>query len=161
MENWYAKFEEQATEALRGTKQSDLRFFRVEEYFRNAKRVDEFAGSCRECYGFRKRIDESVAHIKTAVHTPGRERKQLDQLQSDINEHLKKAHGFFPPNYHTYMQSVYWTIGFMALAYVLTLLFPEIDRVVFYSPAFVIGVFIGQFKGGRKDRKIRESEKIL
>lgn len=161
MENWYKKFEDKATEKLRGTKQSDLRFFRIEEYFRNAKRVDGFADHCRECAGFRKKIDDSLEQIAEAVHTPGRERKQLDVLQAEINEHLKKTHGFYPPSYHTYMQSIYWTVGFMAGAFLLTHLFPAIDRWVFYSPAFAIGVLIGQLRGSRKDRKVRESDKIL
>lgn len=161
MENWYPGFEKKVVEQLKGAAHRDLRFFRIEEYLRNAERIDGFAGNCRECYSFRSEMDKQKEDVARAVEYPGKERRKLDGLQSKINDHMRKTHGFFPPYYHTYMQSVYWTVGLMFVAFLLTLIFPEVDKVVFYSPAFVIGVITGQVVGGRKDSKIRDSQKNL
>lgn len=148
-------------EQLNGARPSDLRFFRIEEYFRNAERVDALAESCAACRAFRDQIDQTADQVVKAVSTPGAERRQLDDLQTRVNDHLRKAHGFFPPHYHTYMQSVYWTVGLMVVAFLLTFVFSGLDKAIFYSPAFAFGVITGQIIGGKKDRKIRESGKIL
>ncbi len=161
MENWYAEFEKQLVEQLKGTELRDLRFFRIEEYLRNAQRVDEQAAKCRECYMIRKEMDELRDAVAKAVHHPGKERRALDKLQSKTNDHMRKVHGFYPTNYHTYLQSVYWTVGLMALAFLLTFVFPELEKAIFYSPAFAVGVIVGQIVGGKKDRKVRESNKVL
>ncbi|RKD92740.1 hypothetical protein [Mangrovibacterium diazotrophicum] len=161
MENWYPGFEKKVVGQLQGAKERDLRFFRVEEYLRNAERIDGFAPKCRECYSYRNEMEKMADDVVTAVQTPGKERRELDRIQSGVNDHMRKAHGFYPPYYHTYTQSAYWTLGFMLAAFMLTFAFPSIEKVVFYSPAFAIGVVTGQIIGGRKDRKIRDSEKIL
>jgi len=161
MDNWYPGFEKIVVGQLKSAKESDLRFFRIEEYLRNAERVDRYAHGCRECYTFRTEMEEMKEQVGAAVAYPGRERRKLDGLQSKVNGHMRQVHGYYPPYYHTYMQSVYWTIGFMLAAFLLTYMFTEVDKAVFYSPAFAIGVVIGQIVGGRKDRKIRDSKKIL
>jgi hypothetical protein len=161
MENWYPGFEKKIVDQLKGSNVKDLRFFRIEEYLRNAGRTDGYASECRECDSFRNEIDQLSDDVAKAVQHPGSERRKLDSLQSRLNDHMRQAHGYYPPSYHTYLQSVYWTVGFMALAFLLTLLFPAVEKVVFYSPAFAIGVITGQVIGGKKDRKVRESDKIL
>ncbi len=161
MENWYAEFEKQLVAQLKGSEVRDLRFFRIEEYLRNAQRVDEHAGKCRECYSLRQEMDSQRDSVATAVKHPGKERRALDKLQSKTNDHMRKVHGFYPTNYHTYLQSVYWTVGLMALAFLLTFAFPELEKAIFYSPAFAVGVIVGQVIGGKKDRKVRETEKVL
>lgn len=161
MENWYAEFEKSLVKQLQEAKGSDLRFLRIEEYFRNAERVDKQAAACRECEALRHEMDRSKEEIGKAVSHPGEERRRLDSLQQRINDHLRKSHGFFPPYYHTYMQSIYWTLSLMTIAFVLTFIFPNLDKAIFYSPAFAVGVVTGQIIGGRRDRKIREANKIL
>ncbi|WP_163716555.1 hypothetical protein [Mangrovibacterium lignilyticum] len=161
MENWYPGFEKEVVSQLKGSNERDLRFFRIEEYLRNGERVDENAGKCRECYSFRNEMEQMKDEVATAVNHPGKERRKLDKLQSRMNDHMRKEHGFFPPYYHTYMQSVIWTVGCMLVAFLLTLIFPGPEKVVFYSPAFAIGVVTGQVIGGKRDRKVREDKKNL
>lgn len=161
MENWYPGFEKKVVDQLKGSNVKDLRFFRIEEYLRNAERTDAHASGCRDCYSFRKEIDELSDDVAKAVQHPGSERRKLDSLQSRLSDHMRKSHGFYPVSYHTYLQSVYWTVGFMALAFLLTLIFPAVEKFVFYSPAFAVGVITGQVIGSKKDRKVRESNKIL
>jgi len=161
MENWYPEFEKRVVGQLQGAQLRDLRFFRIEEYLRNAERVDAGAATCRECYSLRNEMEQLKDDVATAVETPGKERRQLDKLQSRLADHMRKAHGYYPPYYHTYLHSVYWTVGLMGAAFLLTYLFPDIEKAVFYSPAFAIGVVTGQIIGGKKDRKVRESDKLL
>lgn len=161
MENWYPEFEKSLVSQLQQAKPSDLRFFRMEEFFRNAERIGSLAATCRQCESLRLELDQLKSEVGKAVMNPGPERRRLDGLQSRINDHLRKRHGFYPPYYHSYMQSVYWTLSLMALAFVLTYLFPGLDKAVFYSPAFAVGVITGQVIGGKRDRKIRENNKTL
>lgn len=161
MENWYPEFEKSLVSQLQQAKAGDLRFFRMEEFFRNAERVDSMALSCHQCDAFRHELEQMKNEVGKAVMVPGPERRRLDDLQSRMNDHLRKAHGFYAPYYHTYMQTIYWTLSLMAVAFTLSYLFPDVDKAIFYSPAFAVGVITGQVIGGKRDRKIRESNKIL
>lgn len=161
MNDWYNSFENQVLESIKDCKGSDLRFFRIEEYLRNAERIDRMASSCKTCTAIRGKMQNEVASIKQAIDEPGKARKTLDNIQDELINHLKKEHGFYPPMYHTYMQSIYWLIGVMTLAFVCTKIFPNIPTVACYSPAFIIGVAIGQIRGSKMDRQVSESNKQL
>ncbi|MFV0521623.1 MAG: hypothetical protein ACK5MI_04200 [Mangrovibacterium sp.] len=161
MNNWYKDFETRILEHIKDCKGSDLRFFRIEEYLRNAERIDKMADRCKICASIREKIDNECDNIKKAIDEPGKERKKLDDIQSELINHMKKEHGFYPPMYHTYMQSIYWLVGFMFIAFICTKIFSSIPGVAFYSPAFIIGVTIGQIKGGKMDKNVIKSNKQL
>ncbi len=161
MSKWYLNFENNLLENIKDCKGNDLRFFRIEEYLRNAERIDTMAEHCAECASIRSKIDAESNNIKKAINEPGKERKALDTIQGELVDHLKKEHGFYPPMYHTYMQSIYWLVGFMVLAFICVQLFKSIPSIIFYSPAFIIGVTIGQIKGSRMDKKIIKNNKQI
>ncbi len=161
MGDWYNKFEKKALDDIKDCKGADLRFLRVEEYLRNAERIDDLSSSCKICASIKQKIEDHAEGLKNAINTPGKERKELDYIQDEIINHMRKVHGYYPPQYHRYMQSVYWLCGFMGVAFICTKVFPNIQDVIFYSPAFVIGVVIGQIIGGRKDNKVIKQNKQL
>ncbi|MFV0365025.1 MAG: hypothetical protein ACK5JS_00765 [Mangrovibacterium sp.] len=161
MNNWYPDFESRVLEQIKDSKGSDLRFFRIEEYLRNAERIDIMADDCPSCAKLREKMEQQAPNIKQAIDEPGAHRRALDDIQAELNQHLKKAHGFYPPMYHTYMQSIYWLLGFMFAALLAVKIFPRVPSIAFYSPAFVIGVVIGQIKGGKMDRLITKNNKQL
>ncbi|MFV0553883.1 MAG: hypothetical protein ACK5LR_04180 [Mangrovibacterium sp.] len=161
MSTRYQKFEEQALEQIKDCKGSDLRFFRIEEYLRNAERIDLLAEECPSCANIRKQMEAEVGNLKEAVEQPGKSRKKLDEIQDQLVNHLRKSHGYYPPMYHTYMQSIYWLMGFMLAAFIIVKLFATFNPIAIYSPAFVIGVVIGQVRGSKKDREIQKTGKQL
>ncbi len=159
--NWYPEFEKSLVQELKGTKERDLKFFRIEEFLRMAERVDAFSPSCRECATFKLDSEKQKDSIARAVHTPGRERREFDRLQSKMGVHMRKKHGFYPPYYFTYLHSATWTAGLMLAAYLLSQVIRTVEVWVFLTPAFAIGVITGQIVGGRKDRRVREENRIL
>lgn len=161
MSDWYAEFENDFFQQLKDAKARDLRFFRVEEYLRNVQRVDAFSSSCRECQSFRHEIEKHKDTVARAVNEPGRERRAFDRLQSGLSEHMKKEHGFYPPYYYTYLYVAGWSAALLALAVFWWWLVRAADIFVFLAPAFAIGVVTGQVIGGKKDRRVRDENKLL
>ena len=161
MGSWYAGYEKEVVQQLKGTRERDLRFFRIEEYLRMAERADEFSDSCRECHSLCFPMERQKDSLAKAVQEPGRERRELDRLQSKMSDHMKQQHGFYPPYYFTYLHSFTWTVLLMCFAFIASLFFPDADRWYFLAPAFAAGVLSGQITGSRKDRKIRADKKNL
>lgn len=161
MSDWYPEFEKDIIQKLKGVKDRDLRFFRVEEFLRMAERADNFAPNCRECYSFRLEIEKQKAAIVKAVTVPGKERRDFDRLQTKMSAHMKRTHGFYPPFYFTYLHSLIWTLGMVTIAFLVSFLFADAEMWMFLAPAFAVGVVVGQVIGGKKDRHIRDAEKIL
>ncbi|MFV0291561.1 MAG: hypothetical protein ACK5IJ_11805 [Mangrovibacterium sp.] len=161
MKDWYLNFEKIVLENTKECKESDLDFFRVGEYLRNAERINRMASTCPACHALRDQIDEEAHNIKKAIEMPGVERRKTDQIQNELIEHLKKDHGFYPKLYHTYMQSIYWLMGFSVVAFAFAKFFPTTPSIVFYSPAFILGVGIGNLRGRKKDKTIELNNKQL
>lgn len=161
MSDWYTGFEQDVVRKLKGYKRSDLRFFRIDEYLNMAEKTDALAAACSECHAFRLEMDQQRDLPARAVGEPGRERRTLDRLQSRMSDHLRKEHGFFPDCYFTYRYSFFFTVCLLGLAFLAYLLFPAADVWFFFAPAFVVGVISGQVIGGKKDRVIRKTSKIL
>ncbi len=161
MSDWYTDFEQDVVRKLKGHKRSDLRFFRIDEYLSMAEKIDVLASSCRECHSFRLEMDKQRDLLAKAVGEPSRERRELDRIQSRMSDHLRKEHGFFPAYYFTYRYSFFFTVCLLAVAFFAYLFSPATDVWYFFAPAFAAGVITGQVIGGKKDRTIRETNKIL
>lgn len=161
MNDWYVDFEQDVVRKLKGHRRSDLRFFRIDEYLSMAEKIGNLASSCRECHFFRLEMDKQRDLLVKAVGEPGRERKELDRLQSRMSDHMRKEHGFFPAYYFTYRYSFFFTVCLLGVAFLAYLFSPATDVWYFFAPAFAAGVISGQVVGGKKDRTIRETNKIL
>ncbi|WP_423129293.1 hypothetical protein [Gaoshiqia sp. Z1-71] len=161
MSSWYSQFEQELLSGLEQIKSRDLRFFRVEEFLRNARRVDEFSDSCRDCHTLQYDIEKQKNTVAGAIRVPGKERRAYDRLQSRLNSHMRNVHGFYPPFYFTYLHSFLWTLALGVISLLVSLLFPGADIFAFLAPAFAVGVVTGQLVGGKKDRKIRSTNKLL
>lgn len=161
MGNWYSEFEKGITQKLKGTKDRDLRFFRIEEFMRIAERVDNFSSTCRECKSFKFEIDKQKDSLSKALKSPGRERREYDKLHSGMSKHMQKVHGFYPPFYFTYLYAAIWSVLLISFSLLFWLFFSSITIWAFLTPAFAIGVITGQIIGGKKDRKIRLGNKLL
>jgi hypothetical protein len=146
---------------LAGVNIRDLRFFRIEEYLRIVRRVDEFSDDCVECKQFRTEIEHQALTIGKAIKYTGRERAAYDRHSDKLARHMKKVHGFYPPYYFTYSLGFSYMLAATALAFLVSFLFPSIDPWIFVVPGFIIGLLIGQLKGAQKDAKIRAGDKLL
>ena len=153
--------EKELVEKLRGTKDRDLRFFRIEEYIRMIHRVGDFGDSCAECRKFATMIKRQNQTIAEAIGRPGRERKELDRLQSELQHHMKRRHGFYPPFYFTYLHSFIWIVALGAGAWLLGYLFAPSVRTVVLLSGLGLGFIVGQVVGGKKDARIRLRKKIM
>lgn len=161
MSDWYNQYEKDIFFSLKDEKSRDIRFFRIEEMLRMAERADKYASSCKKCESFKNRIDESSKSIKKAIKYPGKERKELDLLQTEMSAHMKKIHGFYPPHYFSYLYS---TIGIFILcstAIIIYLIFPSFSIWNILAISFATGVIAGQIIGNKKDNKIKKKGKTL
>ncbi|HKJ43019.1 MAG TPA: hypothetical protein VKA27_13075 [Sunxiuqinia sp.] len=161
MSDWSKEIIGKLHDELKGSRDKDLRFFRLEEYMRMVERVDQFAPSCPECNHFKPQVEEQLKTIQNAIHSPGRSRRQYDRHIDQLARHMKKKHGFYPPFYFTYINSFYFTLATTGVTFLVSLLFPSIDHWYFVVPGFILGLLAGQFYGAKKDGKIRATKKIL
>lgn len=160
MENWADKVLVDMQERLTGTKVQDLRFFRIDELRRNIKRIDEYSASCSECSRFKSDIDASLHYMHEAVYNPGKSRRKLDHLVGQVAKHMKKEHQVYPPWYFNYNYSLYGIIVGGLLGVILFLVFPTKSWETI-GGGFFAGLLIGQIIGGKKDRKVREENRLM
>jgi len=161
MSDWYNQYEKNIFSSLKDEKNRDIRFFRIEEMLRMAERTDKYAPSCKKCQSFKNRLNEISMSIKKAVRYPGKERKELDLLQSEMSAHMKKIHGFYPPYYFSYLYSAIGILIFMIIAVIVYLIFPSFSIWNILSISFAAGVITGQITGNKKDNRIKKEGKIL
>lgn len=160
MENWAEKTTENLKSKLNNSREKDLRFFRVDEFIRNIRRVDEFSEKCPECNKFKTDINAISENIHAAINKPGRHRRDYDRLINRLAKHMKKKHGFVAPYYFSYLYSFYGSIAGVILGTVLYFIFPDYNWTAF-ALGLTPGLIVGYFRGAGKDNKIRRQKKIM
>ncbi len=161
MEEWSQKIAEQLKQELNGVKERDLRFFRIAEYLRMVKRVDDFSDACQQCKQFQTDIEREVKTVRLAVTETGKERRTYDRHINHLARHMKKEHSFYPPFYYTYSYSFFYTLIAAVIGLLISLLFPSIDRWFFIVPGIIVGLIAAQLIGNRKDSRVRSKNKLL
>lgn len=160
MENWNTVVKEKLDNKLEGTKDRDIRFYRIDEFKRNIDRVEAFSGKCPYCSKQKTYISDAVETIDKAVHNPGRTRRDYDRLISQLSNHMQKEHGFYAPYYYTYLFSFFGMVAGLLLGYLLLKMLPQYNYAML-SLGFVVGLIAGYAWGNTKDSKIRADKKIM
>lgn len=160
MENWAVEINSKIDSKLEGTREKDIRFFRIEEFKRNINRVDTFSTSCQFCQKQKINISEIVEKIDEAIHVPGKSRHEYDRLISRLANHMQKVHGFYTPFHFAYLFSFFGMVAGTLLGYVLLRLFPEYNWAML-SLGFTIGLITSYVLGNIKDKKIRSAKKLM
>jgi hypothetical protein len=160
MENWA-----EITKAVINTKtaeikEKEIRFYRIDEFKRNIKRVDEFSNTCPFCSNQKINIDSVVEKIDEAIQVPGQTRREYDRLISRLSLHMQKQHGFFAPWHFTYLYSFFGMVAGLLLGYFLQEIFPEYNWEML-SVGFAIGLVTSYIWGFMKDKKIRSEKRIM
>jgi predicted Fe-S protein YdhL (DUF1289 family) len=160
MENWKEITLAGMEESLAGTREKDLRFFRIEELQRNICRVAEYSHQCTGCMHLRPEIAAALKHVNEAVNVPGQYRRELDRVISRLARHMMKAHSFYPPFHFNYLYSFYG-IAAGSLAGLLIAVFLPGKPWEIGAAGFVAGLIAGQIAGGRKDGKVRSENRLM
>lgn len=160
MEDWAKQLISRLDEKLKGTKQRDLRFFRVDEFKRNIRRVDNFSKNCSFCEKEKLNIADITGKIDEAIQVPGKTRREYDKVIGRLSSHMQKAHGFFPPFYFAYLFSFFGMVAGLLTGYLLMKIFPAWDWLMLVS-GFIAGLLSGYVWGNKKDAKIRINKKLM
>ncbi len=160
MENWATEITDTIDTKLKGTRDKEIRFYRIDEFKRNITRVDSFSKSCPFCQQQRITISEVVDKIDDAVHVPGQTRREYDRLISHLSKHIQKEHGFYTPYYFSYIYSFFGIVGGLILGYVLMKFNPEF-RVEMLSIGFIAGLIPTYVWGFIKDKKVRSEKRLM
>ncbi|MBN1821645.1 MAG: hypothetical protein JXR31_16010 [Prolixibacteraceae bacterium] len=160
MESWSDNIKQIIKSKLEGTKERDLRFFRIDEFIRNIERTDTFSVECRECSQFKNDISSVVKIIDDAVKIPGENRRRFDRLTGDLSKHMMKKHGFFNPYYFTYLYSFFGMVAGTLVGFLGTRIFPSEDWIALII-GFALGIIVGNKTGSVKDKEIRKNKRLL
>jgi len=160
MKNWAKEITDIIDSKLEGTRDKEIRFYRIDEFKRNITRVDSFSKSCPICKQKKIHISEVVDKIDEAVNVPGKTRREYDRLISRLSKHIRKEHGFYTPYYFSYLYSFFGIIAGLILGYVLMKINPDYS-VEILSIGFSIGLITSNIWGFVKDKKIRSEKKLM
>lgn len=160
MAEWESELNLKIDEKLKDTKKRDIRFFRIDEFKRNIKRVDSFSMRCPYCQKQKIYISGMVDKIDEAVNTPGKTRRDYDRLISQLANHMQKEHGFYAPFYFTYLYAFFGMVAGIVAGYLLMQLVPQLNWAML-SLGFVAGLIAGYSWGMSKDRAVRSSKKLM
>lgn len=160
MESWGTSVINKLNNNLKNSKKRDINFFRIEEFKRNIKRVDNFSTKCPVCQKHKMHIAETVDKIDEAINVPGSTRRNYDRLISNLSSHMQKVHGYYTPFYFSYLYSFFGMVAGLVLGYLLLKLFPAYGWEML-SLGFILGLIAGYVKGNIKDNKIRSDKKLM
>jgi len=160
MEKWDTEIKTRLDKKLEGTKDRDIRFYRIDEFKRNIERVETFSRSCPHCSKQKIHIAETVDTIDKAVNTPGRTRRNYDRLISNLSRHMQKEHGFYAPYYYTYLFSFFGMVAGLLIGYLAMKFLPQLNYALL-SLGFVAGLITGYAWGNVKDNKVRSDKKVM
>lgn len=159
-ENWASEMTAKVDESLVNARDKDIRFFRVDEFKRNIKRVGEFSTSCGFCNKQKIDVADAVESISEAIDVPGATRRGYDRLISRLSVHMRKEHGFYPPFYFSYVYSFFGFASGTFIGYLMFLLIPANPEAMF-SIGFALCLVVGYIWGSKKDHKIRFEKKLM
>lgn len=160
MENWAEEINIKIDKNLESVRKKDIRFYRVDEFKRNIKRVNDFSSNCVFCHKQKINISEATETIYEAIQVPGKSRREYDRLISRLAKHIRKEHGFYAPYYFSYLFSFFGLVAGILLGFLLSLFFPGFKEVVF-SGTFMIAIIITYVIGSKKDKKVRSAKKLM
>lgn len=160
MENWAESVIAVIDKKTEGIKEKEIRFYRIDEFKRNIKRVDEFSTNCPFCLKQKLHIADISEKLDEAIQVPGQTRRNYDRLIGRLSLHMQKQHGFFAPWYFTYLFSFFGMVAGLLLGYFLQEVFPNYNLEML-SIGFSIGLITGYLWGLFKDKKIRSEKRIM
>lgn len=160
MQNWAENVLKEMEQRLSGTREKDMRFFRIDELRRNIKRIDNYTPDCDICRNLKNETEIVLAHVNEAVNVPGSHRRELDRLMARLARHMMKTHRYYPPYYFNYLYSFYGIAAGSLLGLLVTLVIPSKPWELL-AAGFVFGIIIGQFFGGKKDRIVRRNDRLM
>lgn len=160
MDEWTSQMISSIEENLSKAKASDLRFFRVSEFKRNVERTGSFADKCPACRRNQTDIKIVVAVIENAIVSPGKTRREYDNLISRLAGHMQKEHGYYTPYHFTYRYLFYGMLIGLVTGYLMMSLLSEYNWA-YVSGGYAAGLLMGYIYGSKKDRIIREKKMIM
>ena len=160
MENWAEEIIKIIDSKLEGTREKDIRFFRIDEFKRNLTRIDTFSKRCSSCHNEQKNISEISDKIDEAVNVPGKSRREYDRIISKISKHIRKEHGYYTPYFFSYNYSFWGIIIGFIIGFLLLKIAPEyIFEMI--SIGFISGLIPAYILGSVKDKKIRSEKRLM
>ena len=160
MENWAEEIAIKIDAKLEGTRDKEIRFYRIDEFKRNIVRVGSFSKSCPFCQQQKIPISEISGKIEEAINVPGKTRKEYDRLISRLSKHIQKEHGFYAPYYYSYNFSFIGIVIGLLVGYFFTKIYPDI-WIEMLSAGFVSGLMPSYIWGSYKDKKIRSQKRLM
>lgn len=160
MENWKDLIIKNIDNKLEGTREKDIRFYRIDEFKRNIARVDSFSKSCPFCQQQKIPVSEITDKIDEAINVPGKSRREFDRLISRLSKHIQKEHGFYAPYYFSYYYSFFGIVIGLIIGFILIKINPTL-WVEMLSIGFMIGLIPSYIWGFIKDKKIRSEKRLM
>ncbi len=160
MKNWAEEIIKNIDNKLEGTRDKDIRFFRIDEFKRNISRIDSYSNGCSVCMKEKINISEISDKIDEAVNVPGKTRREFDRLISRLSKHIQKEHGFYAPYYFSYHYSFFGIVAGLIVGFLLMKILPQYS-VEMLSVGFAAGLIPAYFFGFIKDKKIRSEKRLM
>ena len=148
-------------EKLAGTEERKLRFFRLEELKRNIIRLGKYGAECEICPQFIPETESLTSHICEAVNVPGNERRELDRLIFRLSHHMIRHHGYYPAYYFGFRYSILGIFAGMVAGFLLSKVISTGNEMLLPMAGLVTGLFTGQILGRIRDKKVRDSGKVM
>ena len=124
------------------------------------ERTGSHSAKCPTCSSNKNFIQQVSKHIGEAVSVPGASRREYDRLMGKLSVHMRKEHKFFPPYHFTYLFSFIGAAIGGAFGFVGYKLFPTSDFIAL-AGIFSAALIAGNFIGNKKDKKIRNENRLM
>jgi len=140
---WFKKIEIQVNNQKERLHKKDFKFFHVDTFLKDAKKIDAFSTDCPECLKLKSIAEEIASGFPEYINGTVGSRKVYENMLGEISGHLQKKHQEHPDGYFI---SLYTFIGMFA-GLTAGVLFTRIIFGNWIKEGLFIGAFIGTLVG--------------
>ena len=157
--DFYIQIQQEVNKHKENIHRKDFRFFHIERFLKIAQKSDELSNQCRQCQGCKEEID-SISKNLSEIINDFVLRKDYDNKMNTWLEHLKKEHFIYPERYFIALYSFFGIGAGFIFGFLVSFLFfnGNLNSILVFV---IVGLFIGQFYGGRIDARKKNDDLII
>jgi len=158
--NWITEVEESIENQKDKIYYRDIKFYKIDRFFKMAKLCDLHSSQCVECEKNKEIVGVLAKDLAGYLSGNMANRRHYEKHYESIDKHLKLIHGYYVQDYYLSLYT-FWGLVLGMLPGALFYFFSQDNWVYYFSGSVMLFVFIARQFGRKKDNQIKKAGKIL
>lgn len=159
--NWIVKLKENISREKENFSEKDYKYFHIDRLIKVSEHLDKYSSSCRECLKMKEPIFDLSENLSQHINGKVSDRAHFENIFDEAVTHLKRFHNLYPPFYFNYLYTFFGFAAGMLFGSLVYFLLPDNPVPKLILIMALVGMFIGQVIGRKKDNKVRNKGRKL